>query len=463
MKTAPPMSLTLFLTNLVPTSIIDAMARNEVLQIVIFALLAGIALTQLGEKGQQLLAITEQLANLVLKMAMFVMNLAPIAVFAAVAATLAEGGIEIVGKYASYVGGFYLALALLWLALMMAGAAVLGWTRQKTLMTAIREPALIALATTSSESAYPVLLYKLEQIGVSGRIASFVLPLGYSFNLIGSMCYCTFALLFVAQAYRRPAFARPDRPTAVPGLCRQQGHCQCAARLAGGGGGADALFPPARGGGAADPGGGPFSRHGPHLHQHGGDRHRGGQRRKVGRRCRRRPSDNPARCGLVSGPRRTVTEQEDTCMTLDHTATGVYSIAPTPFLEDGSIDWTSVDRMTDFYFEAGCKGFTILGVLGEAPKLDAEEALALAARVIKLNAGGQADHRSGVFGARSLAAMRSLARKVMEMGAAGVMIAPGAGLKTDDQIAAYFRGQCRRSRRRRHALGAAGLSPTPPA
>jgi 4-hydroxy-tetrahydrodipicolinate synthase len=124
-------------------------------------------------------------------------------------------------------------------------------------------------------------------------------------------------------------------------------------------------------------------------------------------------------------------------MTLDHTATGVYSIAPTPFLEDGAIDWTSVDRMTDFYFEAGCNGFTILGVLGEAPKLDAEEALALAQRVIKRAAG-----KPIIVGvsAPGFAAMRSLSRKVMDMGAAGVMIAPGAGLKTDDQIAAYFRG-----------------------
>ncbi len=124
-------------------------------------------------------------------------------------------------------------------------------------------------------------------------------------------------------------------------------------------------------------------------------------------------------------------------MTLDHTASGVYSIAPTPFQEDGSIDWTSVDRMTDFYFETGCNGFTILGVLGEAPKLDAEEALALAARVIK-RAGGK-PIIVGVS-APGFAAMRALSRKVMDMGAAGVMIAPAAGLKTDDQIAAYFRG-----------------------
>ena len=131
---APPTSLALFLTNLVPTSIFDAMARNEVLQIVVFALLAGVALTRLGEKGRQLLALTEQLANLVLKMAMLVMWLAPIAVFAAVGAALAQGGVEVIGKYASYVGGFYLALAILWAALMVAGAAVLGVAaRQKTL------------------------------------------------------------------------------------------------------------------------------------------------------------------------------------------------------------------------------------------------------------------------------------------------------------------------------------------
>ncbi len=201
---APPMTLTGFLINLVPTSIFDAMARNEVLQIVVFSILAGLALTRLGEKGRQLLVITEQLANLVLQMAMFVMTLAPLAVFAAVASALAANGTEIITRYASYVGGFFLALALLWAALMVAGAAVLGTKGQKILMQAIREPALIALATTSSESAFPVLLYKLEQIGVSSRIASFVLPLGYSFNLIGSMCYCTFAALFVSQAFDVP-------------------------------------------------------------------------------------------------------------------------------------------------------------------------------------------------------------------------------------------------------------------
>ena len=123
-------------------------------------------------------------------------------------------------------------------------------------------------------------------------------------------------------------------------------------------------------------------------------------------------------------------------MKLDHTASGVYAIAPTPFHEDGTIDWFSVDRMTDFYFETGCRGFTVLVVLGEAPKLDATEALAIAERVIRRAAG-----KPIIVGvsAPGFAAMRSLARSVMDLGAAGVMIAPSAAARTEDQIAAYFR------------------------
>jgi 4-hydroxy-tetrahydrodipicolinate synthase len=126
----------------------------------------------------------------------------------------------------------------------------------------------------------------------------------------------------------------------------------------------------------------------------------------------------------------------ETIMKLDHTASGVYAIAPTPFHEDGTIDWFSVDRMTDFYFETGCRGFTVLGVLGEAPKLDATEALAIAERVIRRAAG-----KPIIVGvsAPGFAAMRSLARSVMDLGAAGVMIAPSAAARTEDQIAAYFR------------------------
>ena len=120
---------------------------------------------------------------------------------------------------------------------------------------------------------------------------------------------------------------------------------------------------------------------------------------------------------------------------LDSTAAGVFAIAPTPFHPDGAIDWDSLDRLADFYGQTGCNGFTVLGVLGEAPKLDAAEALAIAKRAIA-RAG-----RPVIVGvsAPGFAAMRALARPVMEMGAAGVMIAPAAGLRGDDQIATWFR------------------------
>ena len=124
-------------------------------------------------------------------------------------------------------------------------------------------------------------------------------------------------------------------------------------------------------------------------------------------------------------------------MSLDNKAAGVYAIAPTPFHPDGAIDWSSIDRLVDFYFEVGCDGLTVLGVLGEAGKLDASEALGVAQRVI-----GRAQGRPVIVGvsAPGFAAMRTLAHGAMERGAAGVMIAPPATARTDDQIAGYFRG-----------------------
>ena len=121
-------------------------------------------------------------------------------------------------------------------------------------------------------------------------------------------------------------------------------------------------------------------------------------------------------------------------MRLDHTASGVYAIAATPFLPDGALDYTSVDRLTDFYLESGVSGLTILGIMGEAPKLEPDEALAIVRRMIG---------RSKVpvvvgVSAPGFAAMRSLALRSMEAGAAGVMIAPAPHLRTDEQILAYF-------------------------
>lgn len=192
-----------FLAHVFPTSIVDAMARNEVLQIVVFSLFAGFAMGALGEKVSGLVELLHQGAQVMLKVTDYVMTLAPIAVFSAVAGVMTTYGLAVLSTYAKFVGGFYLSLGLFWVLLGVVGFIAIG-RRFPALVLAIREPALIAFSTASSEAAYPRLLEKLEQFGVSNRIASFVLPLGYSFNLDGSMMYTTFASLFIAQAFNVP-------------------------------------------------------------------------------------------------------------------------------------------------------------------------------------------------------------------------------------------------------------------
>ena len=189
-----------FITHLVPRSIIEAMATNEILQIVIFSVFAGVALAKLGEKTAKVVEILEQGAYLMLKITEYVMLLAPFAVFAALAGVVATKGLGVIVTYGKFVGGFYLSLLILWAALALAGRLVIG-KRIGELIATIREPVVIAFSTASSEAAYPKLLERLERFGVPNRIASFVLPLGYSFNLDGSMMYCAFATLFIAQAY----------------------------------------------------------------------------------------------------------------------------------------------------------------------------------------------------------------------------------------------------------------------
>ncbi len=198
--TAENFTLANFITHLVPRSIIEAMATNEILQIVIFSVFAGVALAKLGDKTARVVEITEQVAYLMLKITEYVMLLAPFAVFAALASVIATKGLGVIVTYGKFVGGFYLSLLILWVALALAGRIVIG-KRTGELLASIREPVAIAFSTASSEAAYPKLLEKLERFGVANRIASFVLPLGYSFNLDGSMMYCAFATMFIAQAY----------------------------------------------------------------------------------------------------------------------------------------------------------------------------------------------------------------------------------------------------------------------
>jgi Na+/H+-dicarboxylate symporter len=192
-------SLKEFITHVFPTSIVDAMARNEILQIVVFSLFLGVALQALGEKTAKVTDLLEQVAFVMLKVTGYVMAAAPAAVFAALAAVICTQGLGVVVDYGRLVGTFFIALFVLWALLIFAGFVVLG-PKVFALLATVRAPALLAFSTASSEAAYPRLLEQLERFGIANRVVSFVLPLGYSFNLDGSMMYCTFAVMFIAQA-----------------------------------------------------------------------------------------------------------------------------------------------------------------------------------------------------------------------------------------------------------------------
>ena len=189
-----------FVSHLVPKSFAEAMANNEILQIVVFSMFFGVALAALGEKGKTLVAAIDELSHAMLKITGYVMKLAPLAVMAAMAATVAVNGLEILLKFAVFMGDFYLGLFVLWAVLIGAGFLFLG-PRVFKLLVLIKEAFLLSFATASSEAAYPKILDALDRFGVRRKISSFVMPMGYSFNLDGSMMYCTFAVLFIAQAY----------------------------------------------------------------------------------------------------------------------------------------------------------------------------------------------------------------------------------------------------------------------
>ena len=189
-----------FFTHVFPASGIEAMAKNEILQIVIFSIFIGVAITAVGEKAAPLVRGIEALVQVMLTVTGYVMRFAPFAVFAAVTGTLAERGPAIIGNLAYFMGTFYLGMILLWCVLIGVCFLIVG-RRTALLVGYIREPVLLAFSTASSEAAYPRTLEALDRFGVPPRIASFVLPLGYSFNLDGSMIYMTFATIFIAQAY----------------------------------------------------------------------------------------------------------------------------------------------------------------------------------------------------------------------------------------------------------------------
>jgi Na+/H+-dicarboxylate symporter len=193
-------SLENFVTHVVPRSAIEAMATNDILQIVIFSIFFGVAAAAIGDYAKPVIHALDITAHIILKMVNYVMNFAPFGVFGAIAAVVAAKGLGIFQFYIIYFAYFLLGIAILWVVLLSVGFLILKG-RTKELLRRIGSPLLIAFSTTSSEAVFPKLTEELERFGCRDKIVSFVLPLGYSFNLDGSMMYMTFASLAIAQAY----------------------------------------------------------------------------------------------------------------------------------------------------------------------------------------------------------------------------------------------------------------------
>ncbi|SDD32696.1 Na+/H+-dicarboxylate symporter [Mucilaginibacter pineti] len=197
-KTA--LSLKDFISHIFPRSIFEAMTNNEILQIVVFSIFFGVGTAAIGEKGLIVIKAMDSIAHVILKITGYVMNVAPLAVFGAITAVIAKQGLGVLSTYGIFIGEFYFSLVMLWLIIILAGFVVLRGRIFK-LINNIKDAMLIAFSTSTSEAAYPKVLIELERFGCSNKIVSFVLPLGYSFNLDGSMMYMTFASLFLAQSY----------------------------------------------------------------------------------------------------------------------------------------------------------------------------------------------------------------------------------------------------------------------
>ena len=193
-------SLLNFVEHVFPKSMFEAMANNEILQIVIFSIFFGVAAAAIGEKAKGFVKVLEMVSHIILKMVGYVMNFAPLGVFAAIAAVIATKGLAIFIFYGKYLLYFLLGIGALWIVLLGVGFIILG-KRIPSLLKHITTPLVIAFSTTSSEAVFPKLTEELEKFGCKDKIVSFILPLGYSFNLDGSMMYMTFASIAIAQAY----------------------------------------------------------------------------------------------------------------------------------------------------------------------------------------------------------------------------------------------------------------------
>ena len=193
-----------FIEHITPKSIVEAMATNEILQIVIFSIFFGLAAASIGDYSKPVVKALDKTSHIILKMVNYVMNFAPIGVFGAIAGVFAVRDLgELLLTYAKFFGSFMVGISTLWIVLLLVGFVFLK-SKMKTLLSHIISPLIIAFGTTSSEAVFPKLTEELERFGIKDRIVSFMLPLGYSFNLDGSMMYMTFASIFIAQAYDIP-------------------------------------------------------------------------------------------------------------------------------------------------------------------------------------------------------------------------------------------------------------------
>ena len=192
-----------FIEHVIPSSIADAMAKNDILPIVIFALFFGVAVAAVGKKGKVVIDFFDTISHIMFKVTNYVMAFAPFGVFGAIAAVVAKQGVGVLTGYFYLIGEFYLGLLSFIFIILFLICSVVKIKFFK-LLSAIKEPIILAFSTASSEAAMPKTIESLEKFGVSNRIVSFVLPLGYSFNLDGSMMYMTFATVFLAQAYKVP-------------------------------------------------------------------------------------------------------------------------------------------------------------------------------------------------------------------------------------------------------------------
>ena len=189
-----------FINHIIPESIVDVMAKNEILPIVIFALFFGIAAASVGSKGKVVVDFFDSISHIMFKVTNYVMSFAPFGVFGALAAVVAKQGLGVLTGYLYLIGTFYLVLFLFVFGVLFLICFFMKINFFK-LLNYIKEPILLAFSTASSEAAMPKTIESLERFGCGNRIVSFVLPLGYSFNLDGSMMYMTFATVFIAQAY----------------------------------------------------------------------------------------------------------------------------------------------------------------------------------------------------------------------------------------------------------------------